>query len=250
MSESVGKRIVVLGATSAIAQAACRCWARSGASFVLVGRDGAKLEAVAQDLVARGAPKAVVLVADVGESAGQAALFSEARAALGGVDTLFVAHGTLGSQSECEQSYEAAKKVFEVNFLSVVSLLTVAAPYFEEQGRGTIAVISSVAGDRGRKSNFVYGASKAALDSYLSGLRNRLSAKGVQVLTIKPGFVATPMTAHLKQGPLFATADAVGEGIVRAVEKKKDVVYLPWFWAGIMFVIRSIPEMIFKRLSL
>jgi short-subunit dehydrogenase len=132
----------------------------------------------------------------------------------------------------------------------VISLLTISANYFEQRRRGCIAVISSVAGDRGRKSNYVYGTAKAALTTFLQGLRNRLSSSGVTVVTVKPGFVATPMTAHMKSGLLTASPQAVGQGIYEAMMKKKDVVYLPWFWQPIMFIVKSIPESVFKRLSL
>ena len=124
--------------------------------------------------------------------------------------------------------------------------MTWLANYCESQGRGTLAVISSVAGDRGRKSNYVYGASKAALDTFLSGLRNRVDRAGVQVLTIKPGFVATRMTAHIPKNRLFATPEQVAHGILKAIRKRKDVVYVPWFWRPIMTIIKSVPERIFK----
>jgi len=139
----------------------------------------------------------------------------------------------------------------DINFLSVVSLLTPIANRFEENKRGTIAVISSVAGDRGRQSNYVYGAAKSGLDAFLQGLRNRRSKADVHVLTIKPGFVDTPMTAHIpERGPLWAQPEDVAKGIVSAIEKQKYVVYLPRFWSLIMLIIRSIPERIFKKLSL
>ncbi|HXC65533.1 MAG TPA: SDR family NAD(P)-dependent oxidoreductase, partial [bacterium] len=121
---------------------------------------------------------------------------------------------------------------------------------FEAQGRGCLAVISSVAGDRGRQSNYVYGTAKATVTAFLSGLRNRLFRSGVQVLTIKPGMVDTPMTAALKKGPLFASADTVAAGIVRAVDKRRDVVYVPGYWRLVMGVIKALPEGVFKRLKL
>jgi decaprenylphospho-beta-D-erythro-pentofuranosid-2-ulose 2-reductase len=130
-----------------------------------------------------------------------------------------------------------------------VSLITWLANYFEASHQGTLAVISSVAGDRGRKSNYVYGASKGALTIFVDGVRNRIDRAGVHVLTIKPGFVATPMTAHLPQGPLFSPPSKVASGIFRAIEKRKDVVYVPGFWAIIMLIIRMIPRRIFKKLN-
>jgi short-subunit dehydrogenase len=161
-----------------------------------------------------------------------------------------LAHGVLGDQPMAEASYAAAAAVMRTNFLSAVSLITWLANYFEQLGQGTLAVISSVAGDRGRKSNYVYGASKGALTIFLDGVRNRIDRKGVHVLTIKPGFVATPMTAHLKQGPLFATPAQVARGIVRAIEKRRDVVYVPAFWREIMLAVRMVPRPIFKRMNM
>jgi short-subunit dehydrogenase len=132
----------------------------------------------------------------------------------------------------------------------VIALATVLANRFEAQRSGSIAVISSVAGDRGRQSNYVYGAAKGAVTLLLQGLRNRLSKSGVQVLTIKPGFVDTPMTAEFKKGALWAKPDDIAHGIVSAIDRRRDVVYLPGFWRLIMLIIRHIPEPIFKRMSL
>ena len=144
----------------------------------------------------------------------------------------------------------AAEAILRTNFLSAVSLITWLANYFEASKQGTLAVISSVAGDRGRKSNYVYGASKGALNIFLDGVRNRIDRAGVNVLTIRPGFVDTPMTAHIPKGPLFASPAQVAEGILAAVERRKDVVYLPGFWRPIMFLIRNIPERVFKKMNL
>jgi short-subunit dehydrogenase len=169
---------------------------------------------------------------------------------LGGLDTVLIAYGTLGDQKASAASVPETLEQLSTNFLSVVALGTLLANRLEAQRSGCLAVISSVAGERGRQSNYVYGTAKAGVSAFLQGLRNRLYPSGVQVLTIKPGFVDTPMTAGLKKGPLFASADAVARGIVRAVDRRKDVVYLPAFWAPIMALIRAIPEGIFKRMKL
>ena len=137
-----------------------------------------------------------------------------------------------------------------INFTSVAGFITILANYFEKMGEGTIAVISSVAGDRGRQSNYIYGAAKGGVTKFLQGLRNRLSQKNIQVLTIKPGLVDTPMTAHLPKNPLYVKPDFVAKSIIRAIEKKKDVIYVPEYWRLIMWVIIHIPEFIFKRLKL
>ncbi len=239
-------RILVLGATSAIAMAVMRQLVTPSAHFFLVARSKEKLTAVAQDLLVRGAPRVDMIVADLDDTQAHAQMLAVATSQLGTVDLALLAHGVLGDQPAAERDYFAAEPILVTNFLSAVSLLTWLANYFESQGRGTLAVISSVAGDRGRKSNYVYGASKAALDAFLSGLRNRCDRSGVQVLTIKPGFVATPMTAHVPKNRLFATPEQVANGILKAIRTRKDVVYAPWFWRPIMAIIKAVPERIFK----
>jgi decaprenylphospho-beta-D-erythro-pentofuranosid-2-ulose 2-reductase len=245
------KYVLVFGATSAIAQATVQLIAARGARLFLVARDAARLDSIADDLRVRGAPQVETLAADLSDYDRHGEIVTAALDVYPELDTVIVAHGVLPDQSECEQDAEAALASIDVNFMSVVSLLTPLANQFAAKSRGSIAVISSVAGDRGRQSNYVYGAAKSGLDAYLQGLRNRLSKSGVQVLTIKPGFVATPMTAHIEaRGALWAEPEDIARGIVRALDKGSDVVYLPKYWAMIMLVIRCIPEWIFKRLSL
>jgi decaprenylphospho-beta-D-erythro-pentofuranosid-2-ulose 2-reductase len=156
----------------------------------------------------------------------------------------------LGNQKACELSYEVTEQQLRINFLSVVSLLTPIANYFEAQGHGCIAVISSVAGERGRQSNYVYGTAKGAVKVFLQGLRNRLYHSGVSVITVNPGFVDTPMTAELPKNFLFAAPTSVGNGIYKAIIRSKDIVYLPWFWRWIMMGLRLVPEGIFKRMRI
>ncbi|HEY1810437.1 MAG TPA: SDR family oxidoreductase [Acidobacteriaceae bacterium] len=244
------RRVLALGATSAIAEATLRLMAERGASFFLVARNAARLDAVSADLLTRGAERVSGQVADLDDTVGHPALLSGAVAALGGIDVALIAHGVLGNQAQSEQDYSAAEAVLRTNFLSAVSLVTWLANYFEAERRGTIAVISSVAGDRGRKSNYVYGASKGGLNVFLDGVRNRIDRAGVQVLTIKPGFVATPMTAHLAKNALFAQPAVVAQYILRAIDRRRDVAYAPPFWGMIMLVVRSIPGRIFKKLNL
>lgn len=243
------QRILALGATSAIAEATQRLFAERGASFVLVGRTPHKLAAVRDDLLTRGAAAATALVADLDDTTAHPALLAQALEALGGIDLALVAHGVLGDQSQAERDFAAAEAILRTNFLSAVSLVGWLANYFEAEGRGTIAVISSVAGDRGRKSNYVYGASKGGLNVFLDGVRNRIDRTGVNVLTIKPGFVATPMTAHLEPNALFAQPAQAARHIVRAIEQRRDVVYVPPIWAAIMLAVRAIPGPLFKRLN-
>jgi short-subunit dehydrogenase len=244
------KRILVLGATSAIAMAVMRQLVTPAAHFFLVARSKEKLTAVAQDLLVRGALRVDMIVADLDDTHAHAQMMAVATSQLGTVDLALIAHGVLGDQAAAERDYFTAEPILVTNFLSAVSLLTWLANYCESQGGGTLAVISSVAGDRGRKSNYVYGASKAGLDAFLSGLRNRCDRSGVQVLTIKPGFVATPMTAHVPRNRLFATPEQVAHGILKAIRTRQDVVYVPWFWRPIMAIIKAVPERIFKSRDL
>jgi short-subunit dehydrogenase len=145
---------------------------------------------------------------------------------------------------------ETSLAEFATNGTSTIALLTLIANRMQQARRGSIAVISSVAGDRGRSSNYLYGSAKAAVSTFLGGLRQRMAKHGVDVITIKPGFVDTPMTRDFKKGALWAKPEAIAAGIVKAVDKGRPVVYLPWFWFIIMTIIRSVPEFLFKRLSL
>jgi hypothetical protein len=245
------QRVIIVGATSAIAHAAARLWAAQGAALFLVGRNAARLEANAADLRVRGAASVAVHAMDATADAAHATMLAAALAALGGIDIALVAHGTLPEQRECETDLARLRAEIETNGVSVCLLSQLFANHFAGQGAGTLAVIGSVAGDRGRQSNYAYGAAKGLVARFLEGLRNRLAKSGVQVLLVKPGFVDTPMTAGFeKKGLLWAQPEAVAAGILRAIEAKRDVVYLPWFWRWIMLVIRHIPERIFKRLSL
>jgi decaprenylphospho-beta-D-erythro-pentofuranosid-2-ulose 2-reductase len=244
------KKVIVLGATSAIARSTVQLLSARGASLYLVGRNAERLEAVAQEARSRGAAHVRTEALDLDDLAQHEALVERAAAALGGLDGALLAHGILGNQEAAQRSYTEAEKVLRTNFLSAVSLLTPLANRFEAQKAGTLVVISSVAGDRGRQSNYVYGASKGALSVFLQGLRNRLARSGVAVVTVKPGFVDTPMTADMKKNALFATPDKVARGILRAADARKDEVYLPGFWGPIMFAIRGIPERVFKRMKL
>lgn len=245
------RRVLLIGATSTIAEATARRFAAAGDALFLVARDAAKLDAVAADLRVRGAARIETLAMDALDYDRHAAAIEAAFAALGGLDVALIAYGTLPEQRDCEASFETTRHELDVNAVSVISLLTHLANRMEKEGHGTIAVISSVAGDRGRASNYVYGAAKGAVNLFLGGLRNRLYRRGVRVLTVKPGFVDTPMTAKFKKGgPLWAMPDRVARAIVRAIDRGKDVAYVPGFWAVIMWVIRAIPERLFKRLKL
>jgi short-subunit dehydrogenase len=249
-SSTAPKKILVLGATSGIAEATCRIWATEGASLFLVARNPDKLAVVAADLKTRGASYVDTAVADLNDTSKHPALLAHAINSLTGLDVAYLAHGILGDQHKGEQDYAHAEHIIQSNFLSVVSLLTWLANYCVQRKSGTLAVISSVAGDRGRKSNYLYGASKAGLSAFLGGLRNRVDREGVTVLNIKPGPVKTAMTAHMPGTEKMADVNAVAKTIVKAIDAKVDNLYVPAKWGPIMFVIQHIPESVFKKLNL
>ena len=198
----------------------------------------------------RGADVAGTLSADLSDTASHAEIIASAWQQLGSVDAAIIAHGVLGDQKEAERNWAEAATILNVNFISVASLVTHLANDFEKQGFGQIVAIGSVAGDRGRKTNYVYGAAKGAVEILLSGVRHRLAAKGIGVLLVKPGFVDTPMIAHLPRSPLFASADSVAHAIVSAMDSGKSTIYTPFFWRPLMWIIRALPERIFNRLSI
>jgi short-subunit dehydrogenase len=224
--------VVIIGATSAIAQEVAKLYARAGASLVLVARDEAKLNAVAADLRVRGAGDVDTVVADLADRSRDAAIV----AAAGAPDVVLIAHGSLPDQRAIERDPTAQVAEFELNATSVIALAAHFANVIEANGRGTLAVIGSVAGDRGRRSNYVYGAAKAAVHAFCEGLGGR-----VNVVLIKPGWVDTPMTRGMKKNPLFASAASVARGIHRAIEKGRGTVYVPAYWRWISMAVRMLP---------
>lgn len=244
------KRVLVFGATSAIAQEAAKVMAARGDALFLVARDAKRLESVAADLRVRHQARVEAAVADARDHAGHAALVAAAVERLGGLDAVLVAHGTLPDPAEAHHDVLAAAASLDTNLVSVVTLLTPVADLFEKQRSGAIVVIGSVAGDRGRMSNYVYGTAKAGVEALTQGLRHRLARAGVRVVLVKPGFVDTPMTAHVKKGILFASAARVGRICVRALDSRRGVVYAPWFWRPIMLVVRAVPRFVMHRTRL
>lgn len=244
--------ILIIGASSAIAEATAQFYAQSErANFFLVARNERKLNVVKDDLLVRGAHSIETHVTDLADIKQTDAWLTQAFSVLGRIDLVLIAQGILGEQDKAEQDLAHMHEILQVNGISQIDLLAQLANRMEQQASGTIACISSVAGDRGRPSNYVYGTSKAMVTTFLQGLRARLNTANVNVLTIKPGFVDTPMTAEIeKGGPLWASPEIIAEGIAKAVESKRSVVYLPWFWQYIMLIIKHIPEVIFKRLKL
>jgi short-subunit dehydrogenase len=238
-----------LGATSAIASALAREFATHKFDLVLGGRDREELSALASDLSLRYGIRAGVLPLDALDTQTHASTLRSFLAEAGNdLEGVVVCMGYLGDQAKGQCDGEEARRILETNFTGCVSALNILANHFEPRRAGFICAISSVAGDRGRQSNYLYGAAKAGLSAYLQGLRNRLFHAHVKVLTVKPGFVDTHMTYGRSGLFLVASPESVAKGIFRAIVKGKDVVYLPWFWRPIMLVVRSIPEGIFKRL--
>lgn len=244
------RRVLILGATSAIAQETCRCFAAEHAQMILVARDAAKLQAVADDLLVRGAESVKIIVSDLASDELRPAVLLQAIGEWQGIDAALIAYGVLPDQLACEADSVAQRATLQTNWVSAAGWLSDLANIFEDQRSGVLAVIGSVAGDRGRRSNYIYGSAKAAIETFTAGLRQRLAPAGVSVVLIKPGWVSTPMTAHLSQNSLYASPEKVGRGIYKAMLSPRAVVYLPWFWKWIMMIIRLIPEPIFTRLKL
>ena len=240
------KRVLILGATSAIAADVARLYAARGARLYLVARSPRKLQALADNL---GAAVKGFRLADFDDTAAAAGIVDAAVAVLGGIDIAVIAHGLLGDQLATEQSYAGAEPVIRTNFLSVVALLIPLANHMESAHRGHLAVMSTVAAERGRPRNFTYGAAKSALNTYLQGLRTRLYRQGVEVHTIKLGPVDTPMTADHRKHRLFARPADVAASIVNAIDRGRPAPYIPWFWRPIMLVVRNLPEWVLQRLS-
>jgi short-subunit dehydrogenase len=244
------QKVLIIGATSGIAHAVSRMYAKNGAKLHLVARNDQRLKALSEDLLAYGASAVTTESTDLCDSAQHGQIVANAQKSLDGIDVALMAHGILGTQELAETNWKEAHAIIDANYTSQVSLGLRIAEVMKMQKSGVIAVIGSVAGDRGRQSNFIYGSAKAGIHAFLSGLRNRMYPYGVHVLTIKPGFVSTPMTAAFKKGPLWAEPEGIAPAIVRAIETRKNVLYVPFFWKFIMLIIKSIPEFVFKKLKL
>jgi decaprenylphospho-beta-D-erythro-pentofuranosid-2-ulose 2-reductase len=245
-----GRIVAIFGATSGIAVSVARLYAAAGDQLVLVGRNDAALSALAADLLVRGAPEIAVQKADFARTADLPSVATAAWERFGRIDVVLIAYAAQPDQAMAERCADVAEAALIVNFVSPALLLGELARHFRLQGRGTIAAISSVAGDRGRKSNYVYGAAKGGLHRFLEGLRHSLYGAGVAVVDIRPGFVVTKMTAHLdRRGPLWATPERIATDIVKAIGSGRPVLYTPWFWLIIMAIVRILPRAVFHRTS-
>lgn len=244
------QKVVVLGATSGIAVEVQRHLAQCGCELLLIARSPQRLAALQSDLLARGAKQVLTCRADLSSVPHHAGIFDFVRRTFPGFDTVFLAYGSMHDQKESEASVNVLLDELNVNFVSASAILTLFAADLEQRRTGCIAAITSVAGDRGRRSNYVYGSAKGALSLFLQGLRSRLHPAGVKVITIKPGPVQTPMTDHLPDAARFAEPKLVARDIVRALERRSpDVLYTPKIWRYVMTAVEHIPETIFKRLS-
>lgn len=243
------QRIIIIGASSAIAEHCARLWAQQPTDFVLVGRDHQRVERVAADLRVRSPQSsAQSVVVDFTDAAAIAALATQT-AVEGKIDIVLIAHGNLPVQADCEQDLLKSQQALEINGVSPVLFAEAFAAQLQKAGCGTLAVIGSVAGDRGRKTNYVYGAAKGLIYRYAQGLQHRFAGTPVKIVLIKPGPTATPMTAHLPPRGL-ASPEAVAQTIVAAIAKGSPVVYAPARWALIMLIIRHLPRFVFNRLNI
>jgi NAD(P)-dependent dehydrogenase (short-subunit alcohol dehydrogenase family) len=242
------QRAIVVGASSGIGAEIARQLAREGCRVALVARRAAELGRLAEEI--GGSPAACVYTHDVTAFDGVPALFERICRDLGGLDLVVYAAGVMPRVGETEYAFAKDREIVEVNVLGAIAWLNEAAQRFERGGAGTIVGLSSVAGDRGRRGNPVYCASKAALTAYLEALRNRLARRGVVVVTVKPGPVATPMTAGMDRLPLLVPVEKAAREILDAARRGASTAYVPRVWAPIMFVVRHLPSAVMRRLDL
>jgi short-subunit dehydrogenase len=244
------KKIIILGATSRIGMEVERRLARQGCELLLVARSPQRLAELQADLSARGAEQVLTYSADLALIQQHAGIFEFARHAFPAFDTVLLAYGSMHDQKDSETSVDVLLEELQINFVSATAILTLFAADMERRRTGCLAAITSVAGDRGRRSNYVYGSAKGALSLFLQGLRSRLHPAGVCVITIKPGPVQTPMTDHMPNSARFADPEEVARDIVHALERRScDVLYTPRIWRYIMTAVQGIPETLFKRLT-
>ena len=240
--------ILILGATSDMAQAIAKKYAGEGWNLILAARNLAMLEPVAGDLSVRSNAEVSMVEFDAKDFQSHQKFYDALSIK---PDAVICVFGYMGDQIKARTDFEEVQKTINVNYTGMVSILNIVAADFEKRGQGSIAAVSSVAGDRGRQSNYIYGSSKAGLTAYLAGLRNRLVASGVHVMTVKPGFCRTKMTENLElPSALTAEPEQVANAIFQGLEKKRNTVYTLWMWRWIMLMIRHIPEFIFKKMGM
>ena len=244
------ENVLIVGATSSLARAFANELAERGTRLFLAARNLEEAERLTDDLTIRTGCQVFSGPFVAGDYASHKAFVEHVRKTMGTIDGVFVAVGELGDQKQCQTDFDRAKSVIESNYTGIVSLLTHVSTYLETRQKGFIIAIGSVAGDRGRQSNYVYGSAKAAIATYMQGLRHRLSGKGILVMTVKPGFLDTKMTFGIVKGPLVADVNSVAKQILAALDRNELIVYVPWFWRHIMQIIRAIPERMMQKLKL
>ena len=242
--------ILIIGATSSIARSVSRLYAVRNAKIFLVARDKLLLQEAAIDLEVRGAKAVGAVLYDAENTSDHSSVINSAVEFLGSIDIALICHGNLPNQEECQANYEKAEAAINVNGLSVISLCTEIVNNLRKERKGTLAIITSVAGERGRQPNFVYGAAKSMVSTYLQGLRGSLLNENIHIIDIRPGLVDSPMTAQLEKGSLWSSPEAIAPTIVKGIGKKKHVIYAPFYWRFIMLAIHMIPETIFKRVKI
>ena len=248
----INKKIVIIGATSAIAEHCARLWlTKQTHELILVGRDTQRIERVAKDLKTRNPESEIQIVK--AEFLTPEAINTTVKSIVkaGNVDILLIAHGSLPDQTDCQDDLETCREALDVNGISPVIYAEAFAKEMEKANHGTIVLIGSVAGDRGRKSNYVYGAAKGLVTRYSQGLQHRFACSRVKVVLVKPGPTDTPMTAHLKSsGTKLAPVEAVAKQIVEGIELCKPVIYAPGKWWLIMMIIRHLPAFVFNKMDI
>lgn len=242
--------VLILGATSSIARAAAYAFAEKGYPLYLAGRDLDEVQRIAVDITLRYRTQVHHGHFDADAFDTHDKFIKDVAAETESLSGVLLAFGALGDQEKARSDFNAAHEIINSNFTGACSILTHCANHFAEKKKGFILALSSVAGDRGRQSNYIYGAAKGGLSLFLQGLRNRLYPYGVRVITIKPGFVDTPMTFGKPGLFLVASPNSVGKKIVASLKSRRDVVYIPGFWKYIMHIIKAIPESLFKKLKL
>lgn len=244
------KRIVIIGATSAIAEHCARLWVKEPVNLVLLGRQQHKLDGLAQDLSVR-SPQSLIATRVAEFSDAEVIASQIAEICVQPVDVALIAHGSLPDQLDCQNDLALCRETLEINGVSPVLFAEAFARHMAQKNAGTLIVMGSVAGDRGRKSNYVYGAAKGMVTRYVQGLQHRFSQTGVRIILIKPGPTDTPMTAHFKAaGAKLASVEAVAQQIVTGIQQGKSTIYAPKKWALIMMVVRHMPSLIFNRINI
>ncbi len=242
-------KILIIGANSAIARATARSYAQQGHEFFLIARNENRLAELKTDLEVRGADSVAIMVLDLEKHTQHEAAIDTAVDTLGSLDIVLICHGDLPDQEKAEIDFKSASKAININGLSVISLLTILGPRLQAQEQGTIAVITSVAGDRGRQPNYIYGAAKSMVSTYIQGMRGRLYPHNVKIIDIRPGLVDSPMTAQFDKGLLWSSPERIASRIIKTIAKGKHTVYAPGYWRLIMLIVCAIPEFLFKRMK-